>query len=150
MVLIVTCFHSSLSQGFPNALDILYSKALITDKTNTNLQKYLVPHLKPPTTSSFQQTSTSLEEQYDKAQSLLDELKTSTKTLQDSLESDREKINSVVEEVEGAVRSVKDNEERWRDEMREVRSEVESVRDLVPKVGQRLHFFLLFGNLPRI
>lgn len=74
-------------------------------------------------------------EQYDAAQSLLDELTKSTRTLQEGLEGDRDRINGIVEEVEGAVRSVKDNEERWREEMREVRGEVESVRDLVPKVS---------------
>ncbi|KAK1923138.1 peroxisomal membrane anchor protein conserved region-domain-containing protein [Papiliotrema laurentii] len=100
-------------------------------------RKYLVPHLRPPTTSSFQQTSQSLSEQYDAAQASLDELTRSTKSLQDTLEADRERITTVVEEVEGAVRSVKDNEERWREEMREVRGEVESVRDLVPKMIEK-------------
>lgn len=94
-----------------------------------------MPHLKPPTTTTFQQTSAELSQQYDEAAKLLSELSTHTTALQQGLEGDRERVNKVVEEVEEAVKAVRGNEERWRDEMREVRGEVESVRELVPKVS---------------
>lgn len=99
-------------------------------------QKYLMPHLQPPSSTSFQQTSSALTEQFDEAQRLLNELQAQTTTLQSSIESDRERVGSVVEEVEQALQSVRDGEEKWREEMRDVRSEVESVRDLVPKVSK--------------
>ena len=38
-------------------------------------RKYLLPHLQPPTRTSFEETSHSLSEQFDAAQQLLDELR---------------------------------------------------------------------------
>jgi len=107
----------------------------MTLETKLTTQKYLLPHLRPPTTTAFQQTSQSLEDQYDEAQALLTSLTTSTNELKEQLEADRERVGVVVADVEEAVKGVKENEERWREEMREVRGEVESVRELVPKVS---------------
>ncbi|KAK8850694.1 hypothetical protein IAR55_004614 [Kwoniella newhampshirensis] len=100
-------------------------------------KKYLVPHLRPPSTTSFQETSTSLTAQYDEAARLLAELSEQTTKLQTTIEEDRERVNAVVGEVEEAVRGVKDGEERWREEMRDIRGEVESVRELVPKMIEK-------------
>lgn len=105
-----------------------------------------MPHLKPPTTTTFQQTSQELSQQYDEAAKLLSELSEHTTALQRGLEGDRERVNKVIEEVEEAVSGVKSNEERWRDEMRELRGEVESVRELVPKVSPRPIIFRPSAN----
>lgn len=98
-------------------------------------RKYLLPHLQPPTTTSFQQTSTELAEQFDEASKLLAELQEQTTDLQSSVEKEREKVDAVVEEVGDAVQKVKDGEERWREEMREMREEIQELRELVPKVS---------------
>lgn len=95
-----------------------------------------MPHLQPPSTSSFQQTSSDLSSQFAEADRLLQELQQSTAKLQETLDGDRERVNEVVEGVEEATRLVKEGEERWREEMREVRSEVESLRELVPRVSR--------------
>lgn len=94
-----------------------------------------MPHLQPPSSTTFQNTSSALTEQYDEAAKLLSELQTQTNALQESLDADRERVNLVVEEVEGAVKHVRDGEEKWREEMREIRGEVESIRELVPRVS---------------
>ncbi|ORX40858.1 peroxisomal membrane anchor protein conserved region-domain-containing protein [Kockovaella imperatae] len=96
-------------------------------------RKYLLPHLQPPSTTSFQQTSQDLTSSYDEAAQLLRELSDQTNQLQTSLENDRERIDKVVDDVELAVKSVKDGEERWREEMRDMRGEVDSLKDLVPR-----------------
>ena len=115
-------------------------------RTKANDQKYLVPHLQPPSTTAFQSTSAEITEQYDEAAKLLRELQEQTGKLQTSLDEDRyaifygtwlitrERVNKVVSEVEEAVVSVREAEESWRGEMREIRGEVESVRELVPRV----------------
>ncbi|KAI9633430.1 peroxisomal membrane anchor protein conserved region-domain-containing protein [Dioszegia hungarica] len=100
-------------------------------------KKYLLPHLRPPSSSSFQQTSSSLSEQFAEADRLLNDLQASTTKLQETLDSDRERVTAVVEGVEEATRMVKDGEEKWREEMREVRGEVESLRELVPRLIEK-------------
>jgi uncharacterized protein YukE len=98
-------------------------------------RKYLLPHLRPPSSTAFQQTSSDLTAQYDEAARLLSELQTQTEALQAGLEGERERVRVAVEDVEEAVRGVREGEERWREEMREIRGEVESVRELVPRVS---------------
>jgi uncharacterized protein YukE len=53
------------------------------------LQKYLVPHLQPPSTTAFQQTSAEITSQYDEAARLLQELQEQTSQLQTTLDGDR-------------------------------------------------------------
>nr|ODN88915.1 hypothetical protein L203_02321 [Cryptococcus depauperatus CBS 7841] len=99
----------------------------------TLARKYLVPHLRPPSTTAFQETSTSLTAQYDEATHLLSELTEQTTNMQKSLEDDKERVEVVVRDVEDALQSLRDGEERWRGEMRDIRGEVESVKELVPR-----------------
>jgi len=100
-------------------------------------RKYLLPHLRPPTQTAFEQTSSSLAEQFDEATKLLNELQTQTTTLQSSVEEERSKVDAVVTDVEEAVKAVKEGEERWREEMRELRDEVGEVRELVPRMLEK-------------
>ncbi|RSH87071.1 peroxisomal membrane protein pex14 [Saitozyma podzolica] len=100
-------------------------------------RKYLLPHLRPPSSTAFQQTSSDLTAQYDEAARLLSELQTQTEALQAGLEGERERVRVAVEDVEEAVRGVREGEERWREEMREIRGEVESVRELVPRLIEK-------------
>jgi peroxin-14 len=126
-------------------------------RDQADIQKYLVPHLQPPSTTAFQQTSAEITSQYDEAAKLLQELQEQTSQLQTTLDGDRyesisrflhlgkeekrmkliyrERVNKVVNDVEEAVVSVREAEESWRGEMREIRGEVESVRELVPRVS---------------
>jgi hypothetical protein len=54
-----------------------------------DIQKYLVPHLQPPSTTAFQQTSAEITSQYDEAAKLLQELQEQTTQLQTTLDGDR-------------------------------------------------------------
>ncbi|WVQ63515.1 uncharacterized protein L199_001668 [Kwoniella botswanensis] len=100
-------------------------------------KKYLLPHLKPPSTTTFQSTSQSLTDSYDEASKLLTDLTEQTGKLQSSIEEDKERVNNVIEQVELAMSSVKSNEEKWTEELRDIRSEVENVRELVPKLIEK-------------
>jgi peroxin-14 len=101
------------------------------------LKKYLAPHLKPPSSTAFQETSSELSAQYDAAQSALDELKAETAALTEAAAGERQRVAAAIEDVEAAARAVRDAEARWRDDMREVRGEVESVRELVPRMIEK-------------
>ncbi|KAJ9109688.1 hypothetical protein QFC19_001918 [Naganishia cerealis] len=97
-------------------------------------KKFLLPHLRPPTTTAFEQTSTDLTAQFDEATQLLADLQKQTGELQESVEGERTKVDKVVNEVEEAVDAVRKGEQKWREEMRDLRDEIEEVKDLVPKV----------------
>jgi len=127
------CLHPPPASPIPSRA---LQKPVLSELTLQTPQKYLLPHLQPPSTTSFQSTSASLSEQYDEAARLLSELQDQTTKLSESIEGDRERVNGVVGEVEEAVKGVREGEERWREEMREIRGEVESVRELVPRVGR--------------
>lgn len=100
-------------------------------------QKFLLPHLQPPTTTEFERTSSDLTAQFDEATQLLADLQKRTGELQESVESERTKVDKVVDEVEEAVEAVRKGEQKWREEMRDLRDEIEEVKDLVPKVCAR-------------
>lgn len=104
---------------------------------SSHFQKYLAPHLKPPSSTAFQETSTELSSQYDAAQAALDELKAETAALSAAAEGERQRVAAALDDVESAARAVRDAEARWRDDMREVRGEVESVRELVPRMIEK-------------
>lgn len=108
---------------------VMYGLAALT-------RKYLLPHLQPPTKTSFEETSHNLSEQFDAAQALLDDLKNQTKDLQDNVEGEREKVEGVVKDVREMIDKVSTEEDRWRNEMREMREEVDELKSLVPKVGR--------------
>ncbi|WOO76567.1 Peroxisomal membrane protein PER10 [Vanrija pseudolonga] len=100
-------------------------------------RKYLTPHLQPPSSTAFQETSQALTEQYDAAAAALADLKAETEALSKSTEAERARLSAALDEVEEAARAVRDAETRWRDDMREVRGEVESVRELVPRMIEK-------------
>ncbi|KAL1413671.1 peroxisomal membrane protein pex14 [Vanrija albida] len=100
-------------------------------------RKYLTPHLQPPSSTAFQETSQALTEQYDAAAAALADLKAETEALAKSTEAERSRLSAALDEVEEAARAVRDAETRWRDDMREVRGEVESVRELVPRMIEK-------------
>jgi len=60
-----------------------------TSGNRADIQKYLVPHLQPPSTTAFQQTSAEITSQYDEAAKLLQELQEQTTQLQTTLDGDR-------------------------------------------------------------
>ena len=78
---------------------------LVVTHCECMIQKYLLPHLQPPSSTSFQSTSAALTEQYDEAARLLSELQDQTTRLQEGIDGDRERVNGVVGggEVEGGV-----------------------------------------------
>ncbi|KAI5452115.1 peroxisomal membrane protein pex14 [Naganishia albida] len=97
-------------------------------------KKFLLPHLQPPTTTAFEQTSNELTAQFDEATQLLADLQKQTGELQESVAGERSKVDKVVGEVEEAVDAVRKGEQKWREEMRDLRDEIEEVKDLVPKM----------------
>ncbi|KZO95041.1 hypothetical protein CALVIDRAFT_565146 [Calocera viscosa TUFC12733] len=101
-------------------------------------RRYLLPHLQPPSGPAFQQTSDALTQQFDALAEQLAKLEEAQGKEKEEREREREVVESAVKDVRGMVDSVKEGEERAREEWAEVRREVESVKELVPKMLDKL------------
>lgn len=97
-------------------------------------QKYLFPHLQPPTSTAYEEDRDALNAQFDAAEALLKEIQSETAAVRAAVEEQRERINQTTEDVQTVVAELRDGEARTRDEMREIREEVTNVREMLPKV----------------
>lgn len=97
-------------------------------------QKYLLPHLEPPTSTAYEEDRDALNAQFDAAEALLKEIQHETAAVRAAVEEQKERIDQTTEDVQTVVAELRDGEARTRDEMREIREEVTNVREMLPKV----------------
>jgi peroxin-14 len=101
-------------------------------------QKYLFPHLQPPSATAYEQDRDALTAQFEAAESLLKEIQTDTAAVRQAVEEQREKVDKATEDVQAAVTEMREGEGKTRDEMREIRDELNNVREMLPKVRPHL------------
>lgn len=104
----------------------------------TPSQRYMLPHLRPPTATAYEQDRDALTAQFDAAEALLREIQAETVSVRTAVEEQKEKVDQATKDVEAAVADMREGEARTRDEMREIRDEVGNIHDMLPKVGQPL------------
>ena len=97
-------------------------------------QKYLVPYLKPPSSTVYEDDKDALTAQFDAAEALLKEIQAETAAMRSAVEEQQQKVEEVTTEVKSVVKEMKESEIRSRDEMREIREEINSIREMLPKV----------------
>ncbi|KAI0721269.1 hypothetical protein C8T65DRAFT_825844 [Cerioporus squamosus] len=97
-------------------------------------RKYVLPHLRPPSVTAYEQDKDAMAAQFDAAEALLKEIQAETAAVRTAVEEQNEKVAKVTQEVEDAVKDMRDGETRTRDEMREIREEVNNVREMLPKM----------------
>ncbi|RPD82011.1 hypothetical protein L226DRAFT_475472 [Lentinus tigrinus ALCF2SS1-7] len=100
-------------------------------------RKYVLPHLKPPSATAYEQDKDVMAAQFDAAEALLKEIQAETAAVRTAVEEQNEKVAKVTQDVEDAVKDMRDNEIKTRDEMREVREEVNNVREMLPKMIEK-------------
>jgi peroxin-14 len=104
------------------------------------VQKYLFPHLKPPTLTAYEADKEALTAQFDAAEQLLKEIQSETQVMKTNIEEQRAKVEAAVQDVTTAVEEMRKGEEEVRDEMREIRTEVNNMQEMLPKV-RNLHLY---------
>jgi peroxin-14 len=97
------------------------------------LQKYLLPHLKPPTSTAYEADRDALTAQFDAAEALLKEMQVETNAVKTASEDQKAKVDQATADVEAAVKEMREGEDRTRDEMREIRQEVDTIQEMLPK-----------------
>lgn len=98
-------------------------------------QKYVSPHLKPPSATAYEEDKDAMAAQFDAAEALLREIQAETTAVRVAVEEQNEKVTKVTEEVANVVKDMREGEAHTRNEMREIREEVNTVREMLPKVS---------------
>lgn len=99
-------------------------------------QKYLLPHLQPPTSTAYEGDRNALSAQFDAAEALLKEIQAESAAVRVAVEEQQHEIARTTQEVDTLVIEMREGESKTRDEMREVRDEVNNIREMLPKVSR--------------
>ncbi|KAN0100684.1 hypothetical protein V8E55_000668 [Tylopilus felleus] len=100
-------------------------------------KKYLLPHLKPPTATAYEQDRDALTAQFDAAEALLKEIQAETAAVRAAVDEQRERVDKASRDVQAVVSEMRQGEMKTRDEMREIRDEIENIREMLPKMIEK-------------
>ncbi|KDE05940.1 hypothetical protein MVLG_03752 [Microbotryum lychnidis-dioicae p1A1 Lamole] len=90
-------------------------------------QKFIVPHLQPPSESELEAAQKALEAKYDEAAEMLLTLQQSTDALSQSLDEQKSAVENELEEVRKAVEEMREGEKRREEWSKKVGDQVDEV-----------------------
>ncbi|KKY13486.1 putative peroxisomal membrane anchor protein [Diplodia seriata] len=96
-------------------------------------KRYIYPLIAPPTPPQLEQDKKSIDESFEKAFALLDQLNTDTTALKASEEARTQRLDSAVTEMESVMDSLKDSLKRRDADSCRLEDDVRGLRDLIPK-----------------
>ncbi|KAH7380843.1 peroxisomal membrane anchor protein-like protein [Cadophora sp. MPI-SDFR-AT-0126] len=102
-------------------------------------KRYVYPMIAPPTPPQLEQDKQAIDESFEKAFSLLDQLGKDTETLKSSEQARTERLDAALTEVETVISELKTASRRREEESRRIGDEVRGLKDLIPKAmeGQK-------------
>jgi peroxin-14 len=103
------------------------------DRELTWRQRYIVPLIAPPTPPQITQDKTSIDESFEKAFSLLDQLNADTTALKAAEESRTTRLDTSLGELESVLATLKDADRKREEDARRNAEEIRSLRDMIPK-----------------
>ncbi|KFA75773.1 hypothetical protein S40288_07892 [Stachybotrys chartarum IBT 40288] len=96
-------------------------------------KRYVYPLVAPPTPERLEQDKKSIEEQFDKAFALVDQLSKDTEKLKEAEQQRTEKLDAAISELETVMSDLKTSNRRREDDAQRIREEVRSLKDAIPK-----------------
>ncbi|KAL9101408.1 MAG: hypothetical protein Q9163_003319 [Psora crenata] len=96
-------------------------------------QRYIVPLLAPPTPPQLEQDKAAIEESFNKAFALIDQLAADTASLKTAEVERTEKIDSTAKDVEAVIADLKASNARREAESRVLADQVLGLKDLLPR-----------------
>ncbi|KAI0112466.1 peroxisomal membrane anchor protein conserved region-domain-containing protein [Nemania sp. FL0031] len=96
-------------------------------------KRYLYPLVAPPTPEKLEQDKATVDEQFEKAFSTLEQLAKDTEELKASEAARTEKLDKVLEDLETFVRESKSASRRQEDETERLRDDIKSINASIPK-----------------
>lgn len=102
-------------------------------------QRYIYPMIAPPTAPQLEQDKKAIDDSFERAFSLLDQLAKDTETLKTSEQARTERLDTALTEVENVISELKISSRRREEESRQISDEVRGLKDLIPKAmeGQK-------------
>lgn len=102
-------------------------------------KRYIYPIIAPPTPPQLEADKQAIDESFEKAFSLLDQLAKDTEELKSSEKARTERLDAALTEVEGVISDLKTASRRREEESRRINDEVRGLKDLIPKAmdGQK-------------
>ncbi|KAL2063024.1 hypothetical protein VTL71DRAFT_6096 [Oculimacula yallundae] len=102
-------------------------------------KRYVYPMIAPPTAPQLEQDKQAIDESFEKAFSLLDQLAKDTETLKSSEQARTERLDAALTEVETVINDLKTASKRREEESRRIGDEVRGLKDLIPRAmeGQK-------------
>ncbi|OJJ51482.1 hypothetical protein ASPZODRAFT_57019 [Penicilliopsis zonata CBS 506.65] len=96
-------------------------------------KRYITPLIAPPTPPQIEQDKENINEQFNRAFALIDQLSTDTASLKSAEEARTERLDSVLREVENVISDLKTSSRRRDDETRRISDDVKTLKDAIPK-----------------
>ncbi|KAH7045977.1 peroxisomal membrane anchor protein conserved region-domain-containing protein [Macrophomina phaseolina] len=96
-------------------------------------KRYIYPLIAPPTPPQLEQDKKSIDESFEKAFALLDQLTTDTTALKASEEARTQRLDSAITDMETVMDSLKESLKRRDADSRKLEDDVRGLRDLIPK-----------------
>ncbi|KAJ4382449.1 peroxisomal membrane protein pex14 [Didymella sp. IMI 355093] len=96
-------------------------------------KRYILPVISPPTAPQLEQDKASIDESFERAFDLLEQLNTDTQALKESEEARTSRLDNALGEVESVLASLKESSKRQGDDNRRIEDDVRGLRDLIPK-----------------
>ena len=92
-----------------------------------------MPLVAPPTPEKLEQDKKTIEEQFDRAFSLVEQLSKDTEDLKKAEQQRTDRLDNAISELETVMADLKSANRRREDDAQRVRDEVQSLKDSIPK-----------------
>lgn len=106
---------------------------MLRDCGLTRRQRYIYPLVAPPTPEKLEQDKKSIEEQFDRAFTLVEQLAKDTESLKTAEKERTEKLDAAIADLETVMTDLKAANRRREDDANRIRDEVQSLKDAIPK-----------------
>lgn len=96
-------------------------------------KRYVYPLVAPPTPEKLEQDKKTIEEQFDRAFSLVEQLAKDTEELKAAEQQRTERLDTALVELESVMSELKSANRRREDDAQKIRDEVQALKDAIPK-----------------
>ncbi|EPQ60750.1 hypothetical protein GLOTRDRAFT_113297 [Gloeophyllum trabeum ATCC 11539] len=100
-------------------------------------RKYVLPHLRPPSSTAYEQDREELQAAFDSAEAMLKEIQAETAAVRAGMEETKAEVTKTTEKVNSVIQDMEDAQTKSKDEMREIRDEIQNIREMLPKMIDR-------------
>ncbi|OIW25290.1 hypothetical protein CONLIGDRAFT_87427 [Coniochaeta ligniaria NRRL 30616] len=95
-------------------------------------KRYVYPLVAPPTPERLEQDKKSIDEQFEKAFSLVEQLAKDTEALKGAEQQRTERLDTALSELETVITELKSSNRRREDDAQRVRDDVQNLKDAIP------------------